>query len=371
LKVGLLQNTLNVIGGAERFTVDLIKVLKDRGHEVHLATFDKVDWNRVEQNMGPCVKPDRCFSIFWKRLPIFGIYQRLLMVLAVRRLAKSVDITINTHSDHLFCQTDIVYMHGVNPTLSWNLSGLKVPWWKIPYILPYAIITWIASKRKKPNAFFITNSYHSARKLLELHGIQAERVIYPPVHTEVYRELSQETDREDLVLTISRYAKEKDLDHIIEIAKRTRKAIKFIVVGQTANRFEEAIARSLMEKAKSLDLPMEFLVNISQEEKRGIMAKAKVYLHVSSFEHFGLSVCESVSAGCIPVAVNEGGHLEILEHAKPFAYTHNSFEEAAEHVEKAVEAWTPTTAQFISSRMEHFNLDRFADEMLQVVEGFK
>ena len=366
MRVGLLQNTLNVIGGAERFTVDLIKVLKDGGHEVHLATFDKVDWGCVEQNMGRCIKPDRCFSIFWKRLPIFGIYQRLLMVLAVKRLAKSVDITINTHSDHLFCRTDIVYMHGVNPTLSWNL---KVPWWKVPYVLPYAIVTWIALKRKKPNAFFITNSYHSGQKLLKLHGIQAKRVIYPPVHTEVYRQLSEETDREDLVLTISRYAKEKDLDHIIEIAKLTKKSIRFILVGQTANRFEEAIARSLMEKAESL--PIEFLVNISQEEKRMVMAKAKVYLHVSSFEHFGLSVCESISAGCIPVAVNEGGHLEILEFAKPFAYTYNSFEEAAYQVEKAVEAWTPTTACFISSRMEHFNLDRFADEMLQVVEGFK
>ena len=370
MRCGLLHNTLNIQGGAERFTIDLIKILKDHGYEVHLATFDKVDWNRVEKNMGSYVKPDKCFSIFWRRPPVFRIYQRLLMPFAANRLAREVDVTINTQSDYLLCKTDIVYMHGAPAVL--GVFDLRVPWWKIPYVLPYQAIIWVASnlKRNPDDCIFIANSRHTARKLLEHHGIHADRVIYPPVHTEIYRKLVSQSERENVVLTVSRYAKEKDLDHILEIAKRTRSGIRFVVVGSAADRIEKAIANDLIDEARALDLRVRFYVNISQDAKREIMAKAKAYLHPGTFEPFGLAVCEAVSAGCLPVAVNEGGHLEILEPLGHIARYYESFDEAAQCLESAVDSWDPDLAQLASRQMERFGIERFAQEILQVLQEF-
>lgn len=361
---------MNIQGGAERFTVDLIRVLKDHGHEVHLATFDKVDWNRVERNMGSCAKPDKCLSIFSRRLPVFRIYQRLLMPFAANMLAKGVDVTINTHSDYSLCKTDIVYMHGAEAVPGG--FGLGAPWWKIPYVLPYLAAIWLNSKlNKNPNVcIFIANSRYTAKKLLQNRGIHADRVIYPPVHTEIYRKFASQSQRESVVLTVSRYAKEKDLDHVLEVAKRTRNDIRFVVVGSAANRYERMIANGLIDKARALNLRIELHVNISQDAKREMMSKAKAYLHPGTFEHFGVAVCEAVSAGCLPVAVNEGGHLEILEPLGHLARYYKSFDEAAQCLESAVDSWSPDLAQLGSRQMERFGIDRFAREILQVIQEF-
>jgi glycosyltransferase involved in cell wall biosynthesis len=361
---------LNIQGGAERFTVDLIKVLKDHGYEVHLATFDKVDWNRVEENMGSYVKADKCLSISWRRPPVFRIYQRLLMPLAAKRLAREVDVTINTQGDYLLSKTDIVYMHGA-PAVP-GVFDLRVPWWKIPYVLPYQAIIWVASNSRNLNdCIFIANSRETARKLLEHHGIHADRVIYPPVHTEIYRKLLSQYERENMVLTVSRYGKEKmHLDHILEIAKRTRSGIRFVVVGSAANRFEKAMANDLIDEAHARDLPVRFYVNISQDAKREIIGKAKAYLYPGTFEPFGVAVCEAVSAGCLPVAVNEGGPLEILESLEHIARYYESFDDAAQCLESAVDSWNPDLAQLASRQMERFGIERFAQEILQVLQEF-
>ena len=356
---------MNVQGGAERFAVDLIAVLKDRGYEVHLATFDKVDWSRVEANMGSCVRPDKCISVFWRRLPIFGIYQRILMAFAVNRLSKNVDLTINTHSDHRFCHCDIVYMHGLTP-----FAKLHLPWWKIPYTLPYHILTWIGAKANaQGNSIFIANSKYTARQLLMEHGIKVDYVIYPPVHTETYRPLASRHERENTVLTVSRYAREKSLHGILEIAKRTRAEISFVVVGQAGNRFEEAIAKELIAEAHRLNLPITFHTNISQDEKREIMSRAKVYLQ-PGVDSFGVAVCEAVSAGCLPVAVNDGGHMEIIRKLGPIGRSYRSFDEAAECVEAAVAGWSPALAELASSQMKRFSIARFADEITGVIKRF-
>jgi glycosyltransferase involved in cell wall biosynthesis len=346
--------------------VDLIAVLKGRGFEVHLATFDKVDWSRVEENMGVCVRPDRCISIFWKRLPIFGIYQRILMAFVVNRLSKNVDLTINTHSDHIFCHCDIVYMHGLTP-----FAKLNLPWWKIPYTLPYHILTWIGAKANaQGESVVIANSKYTARQLLIEHGIKSDYVIYPPVHTETYRPLASRRERENIVLTVSRYATEKSLHSILEIAKRTRDGIRFVVVGYAGNRFEEAIANELMAEAHRLNLPITFHMNTSQDEKREIMSRAKVYLQPGAVETFGVAVCEAVSAGCLPVAVNDGGHMEIIRTLGPIGRSYRNFDEAAECVEAAVAGWSPGLAEFASSQMERFSIRRFADEIIRVIKGF-
>jgi glycosyltransferase involved in cell wall biosynthesis len=347
-----------------------MEVLKEHGYEVHLATFDTVDWNRVEENMGSYVKPDKCLSIFWRRPPVFRIYQRLLMAFLAKRLARAVDVTINTQGDYLLCNTDIVYMHSAAAVTGG--FKLKVPWWKIPYALPYQATIWVASNLKKypDDCIFIANSRHTAKKLLENHGIHADRVIYPPVHTEIYRKLASQSERENVVLTVSRYAKEKDLDHILQIAKRTRGDITFVVVGSAANRFEKAIANELIDEARALDLRVRFYVNISQDAKRKIMTKAKVYLHPGTSEHFGVAVCEAVSAGCLPVAVNEGGHLEILGWLGHIARYYESFDEAARCLESAIGSWNPDVAQLASRQMERFGIERFAQEILQVLQEF-
>lgn len=80
-----------------------------------------------------------------------------------------------------------------------------------------------------------------------------------------------------------------------------------------------------MDLAKGL--AVHFHLNASRAELNDLLAEASVYWHGTGFgladgespfkcEHFGISLVEAMSAGCIPFAVRNGGPCEFIEHGK-------------------------------------------------------
>jgi len=55
------------------------------------------------------------------------------------------------------------------------------------------------------------------------------KILYPPVHTEKFRKVDN-TNRNGLVLTISRFSSDRGLDNVLNVAKELKK-IKFVIVG--------------------------------------------------------------------------------------------------------------------------------------------
>lgn len=83
-----------------------------------------------------------------------------------------------------------------------------------------------------------------------------------------------------------------------------------------------AYFNDLQKKARGL--PVFFHPNISPEELERLYAEASLYWHLSGYgvdeasepyrcEHFGITVVEAMSAGCIPLVVNRGGPPEIVQ----------------------------------------------------------
>jgi glycosyltransferase involved in cell wall biosynthesis len=290
-------------------------------------------------------------------------------MMGVERLAHGVDLTINTigvYGGKQFCRTDIVYVHGV------GRGTVEYPWWKLPYALPYELMM-LANRRlaaRRPRSMFIANSRYTERKLLSCCGIQASRIIYPPVHTEVYRKLLTEKKRQDLAITIGRYSPERQLESIIGIAKRIRLGLRFVVIGYASKPSEFAILRSLLAQADQFGLPIDFLMNETQERKQELIAQAKVVIQPSRMEHFGIALCEAISGGCLPVTINDGGHLEVLETLGPLAQIYGNYEEAARAVESAMDSWSLKHAKRASEQMEQFNMQRFSQQICQFIEEF-
>ena len=72
------------------------------------------------------------------------------------------------------------------------------------------------------------------------------------------------------------------------------------------------------------DLPVTFHLNPSPQTLRALYARAPVYWHATGYgvppgeagetaEHFGISIVEAMSAGCVPLAYAAGGPCEIIE----------------------------------------------------------
>src|SRR6266568_4762702 len=54
------------------------------------------------------------------------------------------------------------------------------------------------------------------------------------------------------------------------------------------------------------------IVNPNKEMYQETLAKSRIYLHLMRGEHFGITIVESMSAGCVPVVHDSGGPREIV-----------------------------------------------------------
>ena len=76
-------------------------------------------------------------------------------------------------------------------------------------------------------------------------------------------------------------------------------------------------------RCQAADLPVVFHVNASSEQLASLYQDATIYWHASGLgvplteypagaEHFGITILEAMSAGCVPLAFNAGGPREII-----------------------------------------------------------
>ncbi len=159
-------------------------------------------------------------------------------------------------------------------------------------------------------------------------GVKSE-VIYPPVELN-----PKKVKRENIILHVGRF---RVFDKTVGVGDFKKQSLmidtfkKMINDGFGGWRF--VIAASVkpedeneFESLKKLanGFPIEFLVNQTNNALWDIYSKAKIYWHASGFgedlsahpefaEHFGISTVEAMGAGAVPVVINAGGQVEIVE----------------------------------------------------------
>jgi glycosyltransferase involved in cell wall biosynthesis len=109
----------------------------------------------------------------------------------------------------------------------------------------------------------------------------------------------------------------------------------------------------LREKAKGL--PVEFHVDLDRDSLNALYQRATVYLHAAGWgvntdqnpemvEHFGISIIEAMSAGCIPIVFAVGGPVEIVKHGVN-GLTVGSVAEMADWSVRVIRDWDTPTVQ--------------------------
>lgn len=155
-------------------------------------------------------------------------------------------------------------------------------------------------------------------------------VIYPPIKIK-----SINLEKENIILHVGRFRVKnvrvgdyKKQGLMVESFKRLKTEDsndwRFVLAISVREKDKEAF-EDLKKKAKGL--PIEFLVNKSNEELWEIYSKAKIYWHASGYgedlqkhpefaEHFGISTVEAMGVGAVPIVINAGGQREIVEDGK-------------------------------------------------------
>jgi len=114
-------------------------------------------------------------------------------------------------------------------------------------------------------------------------------------------------DKEDLVVTAARGVPEKRLELFWEVAQ-TCPSYQFVLLLTQDPRFLE-YSRNLQ---KIIPDNGRVVINPEKGLYQKTLARAKFYLHLMQGEHFGITIVEAMSAGCVPIVHDSGGPKEIV-----------------------------------------------------------
>lgn len=128
-------------------------------------------------------------------------------------------------------------------------------------------------------------------------------------------------------------------------------------------------------------LPVKFHLSASRSQLDTLYARAKVYWHAAGWdidinqcpeavEHFGMSVVEAMSAGCVPLVYAVGGPLEIVKHGVN-GFTVATVDEMATWTLRLLDEWdTPRIQEMRNAAIKtanNFDLSSFGTSVREVV----
>ena len=287
-KAAIYNPYLDTLGGGERYTLTFAKVLAEEGFDVD------IEWNNSN------IK-EKLAQRFGLKLP-----NNINVVDSVNR---------GENYDLIFYVSD-----GSIPTLrsSKNYLHFQVPFQNVGG----------KSLLNKMKLFRIDkclcNSKFTKKFIDAEYGIESD-ILYPPVATDVYKP-KRKLNQICYVGRFSNLTQNKGHDILIQqFGKLTKNKLfkdwKLILAGGVEIG-SDVYLKKLKAKAKGLNI--EFLESPSVDQLKNVFGESKIYWSASGYgvdefknpektEHFGITVIEAMSAGCVPVIYNAGGHKEIID----------------------------------------------------------
>lgn len=210
----------------------------------------------------------------------------------------------------------------------------------------------IADFRSSQNVdYFISNSENVRQRIKKFYRKDA-KVIYPPVDVEI----SYTNSTKNYFLAGGRIAKPKNIELIVNA---------FEEIGLPLKVFGRAFAN---QDIKSKKKNIEFVGEVTDQEKLILMAGAKAYIFASVDEDFGITPVEAMGQGTPVIAYRSGGALETVLEGQTGLF----FDElSTKSLKNAINRFT--SIQFdtgtIKQYSKKFSKERFKKEIREFVES--
>lgn len=202
-------------------------------------------------------------------------------------------------------------------------------------------------------------------------------VLYPPVEiANTYNE-----KKEPIILNVGRFgvygkgSSYKKQDIMIETFR------KMVDKGLCNWRLVLVVSLSEEEKQEFIELkrkaekyPIDFIENPDSKKLWLAYSKASIYWHAAGFgedfkkhperlEHFGITTVEAMGMGAVPVVINKGGQVEIVEEGKN-GFLWDTLDELAVKTERLIkdkQLWSVLSGQ-AKKKAHTFSKDRFCED---------
>jgi glycosyltransferase involved in cell wall biosynthesis len=188
------------------------------------------------------------------------------------------------------------YLYGYQTAIEWQKYW---PVWIYGTIVNHFLRMWDFKASQRPD-YLIANSIETQRRIEKFYR-RDSTVIYPPVSIEPNPGLYT-LDSKPYFITVSRLARAKHVDILIQAANKEKFELHIVGVGR-----DESYLKSLAGPT------VHFLGNLSDEDLQKELQGAKAYLFSAVDEEFGIAPVEAMGYGAPVIAFASGGLLETVK----------------------------------------------------------
>ncbi len=355
MKIGIIHPFFDVIGGAEQTTLSLIEKLKSTQNVTTLYTVEPPTIAETENFKFRLIKK--------KNFPTLWRYQRMKETKKLFKESHNNDAVIVMGGGLLLERTNVnkmlVYCHSTF-TEEDNFSrarfeGVKGIYYKI---LQNNIKNSISCMHDK-NVRLIANSEYTKEEIKKLFGVDST-VVYPPVNIGKFLKFFDSIKKKNII-TISRYSPEKKLDDAINIVKSS--GLSYVLVGNAKYSSQLRLFETI--KSRSGQSNIELYCNLSSAEMENLLGSSKVYFHTSR-ETFGISVVESIAAGCVPIVPDNSAHKETV----PFEeLRYSGKDDASKKLQNAMSGKYDHLRNDLKNHIQKFSVKSFQEKMIEQINN--
>ena len=352
MKIGIIHPIMDVMGGAEYTTLSLLDVLSKTEDSITLYTTSE-NVTISKKIKVRCIKKKN-FPIGWK-------LQRVLDIQKLFNAAKKEEIIIVSSGNLVLSRVSkkiIIYAHSSFESELNIINRKNKGIFKIYHDIVKKRIDDQIKQLCNKSVLVISNSFYTKEKIKQNFN-KNSIVIYPPVKI---HKIQTEVIRKSGIVTISRYSPEKNLEFTLEILKKIN--INSEIIGNAIFRSQFEFYNKLKRDIEKFD-QIDLRCNIKKEDIEKSLKSAKIYFH-SSKETFGISVIESIAAGCIPIVPDNSAHKETVPF-KELRYKENDLDDAQDKIGKAMNGEFDKYLTDLQNHSKQYTENNFHKAILQYI----
>jgi len=371
-----------------------------------------VDWYGIDISRYPTI------TLMPYNVKAFGLWTRLYMWRPAEKAIKKFSASLMFIDDETYKPLVryrskglkiIEYIHfPLEVIVDKRFKGTGLAYGEDPYIMErygkfplniyWKIFTALLPKYLRENPFtaadlVLTNSRWTARVAEMVYGEKPE-VLNPPLSPNVH---VQETptpfeQRSPFVVMLGRFSEEKRYHWVVaELMPRLIKEVpevKLVIFGGATTRTQMGYVNKVVNIAKKNNINVKLIekgnileniddkhnvymrLNAPRSEINSFMDRARVFLHTTINEHWGIAVAEAMARG-LPVVVHRSGGAwsDLLEEGKN-GLGYETAEEAVAAVAKMITdkvAWNCYSANSLK-RIKDVTFEAFEDKFISIVK---
>lgn len=316
---------IDTLGGGERYTFFVAKVLLGLGFSVEFAWNDGHDLLKAQER----------FDFNLSKAQVNKTAHKLFFENKSNLLKRFI---FTRKYDLIFYVSDgsLPFLFGRQ-----NLIHIQVPFKKVSgnKFLNKLKLTLIDK--------IIYNSKFTRNVVEKNINSSKDFVLYPPIDVTGFHSTAK---KENLIISVGRFdspSHSKRQDILIKAFKKlSPKApqYKLILAGGVKGDAGKKQAEDL--KKESSNLPIKFVLNADFPKLKKLYSQAKIFWHAAGFEvdeeknpekveHFGMTTVEAMSAGCVPLVISKGGQKETV--TKETGFLCNTIDEMASSTLKLIQ----------------------------------